>query len=332
MPISPLSKPRPCAQGRGKPTVLITMGDPSGIGPEVILKSLASRKIQRLANFFVIGDYFILRRLEKRLGIKPYLKVVDLKHVPQKKFKFGKIDKLYGRASVEYLKEALSILRKDRKTALVTAPISKEAINKAGFRYSGHTEFLAKSTGVSKFAMMLVGGPLRVTLITRHIPIKDISDNINQKKIIEAIELTHKFLARYLNKRYPRIAIASLNPHAGEGGILGDEEKRVILPSVIKAKKRYKNVYGPVAPDAVFHDAYNGRVDAVVCMYHDQALIPLKMIARDKGVNITLGLPFIRTSPDHGTAFDIAGKGVANPSSMMEAIKMAVRLVKQDVK
>ena len=285
MPISPSSKP----------AILITAGDPSGIGPEVIVKALASPGVRRLANFFVIG---------------------------------GKKYKSSGRASMEYLKTALAILRKKKNAGLVTGPISKEAINRAGFHYDGHTEFLAKETNSAKVAMMLIGGPLRVTLVTRHIPLKDVHKKISQKKIIDAIELTHDFLAGYLNKRFPKIAVASLNPHAGEGGIFGDEEKKIISPAVTKAKMRYKNVYGPVAPDAVFYDAYKGRVDAVICMYHDQGLIPLKMIARDTGVNVTLGLPFVRTSPDHGTAFDIAGKGKANPSSMIEAIKMAARLIK----
>jgi len=295
MPISPSSKSRPCKQGRDKPTILITMGDPSGIGPEVTLKALASPGVRRLADFFVIGD---------------------------RKYKSA------GRASMEYLKAALAILRKKKNVGLVTGPISKEAINRAGFHYDGHTEFLAKETNSAKVAMMLIGGPLRVTLVTRHIPLKDVHKKINRKKIIDTIELTHDFLTGYLKKRYPKIAVASLNPHAGEGGIFGDEEKRIISPAVAKAKRKYKNVYGPVASDAVFYDAYKGRVDAVICMYHDQGLIPLKMIARDTGVNVTLGLPFVRTSPDHGTAFDIAGKGKANPSSMIEAIKMAAKLIK----
>lgn len=295
MPISPSGKLRTIKQVRGKPTILITMGDPSGIGPEVIVKALASPRVRRLANFFVIG---------------------------------GKKYKSSGRASMEYLKTALAILRKKKNAGLVTGPISKEAINRAGFHYDGHTEFLAKETNSTKFAMMLIGGPLRVTLVTRHISLKDVHKNISQKKIIDAIELTHDFLAGYLNKRFPKIAVASVNPHAGEGGIFGDEEKRIIAPSIAKAKRKYKNICGPVAPDAVFYDAYKGRVDAVICMYHDQGLIPLKMIARDTGVNVTLGLPFVRTSPDHGTAFDIAGKGKANPSSMIEAIKMAARLIK----
>lgn len=320
MPISPSSKPRP--------DIFITMGDPSGIGPEVTLKALASRRLSRPANFFIIGDRFVLDKVKRRLKIKKDFDIIDLGNVPRGKFKFGKIDKAYGRASIEYLQEALSIIKKKKNTALVTAPISKEAINKAGFRYGGHTEFLAKATRASKFAMMLIGEPLRVTLLTRHVPVKDVSARIKREKIIDAIELTHGFIARYLNKRYPKIAVAALNPHAGEGGILGAEEKRVIAPAVLKAKRKYKNVYGPVAPDAVFYDAYKGKVDAIICMYHDQALIPLKMIARDRGVNITLGLPFVRTSPDHGTAFDIAGKGIADPSSMVEAINMAANLAR----
>lgn len=316
MPISP----------SGKPKILITMGDPSGIGPEIILKSLASPKIRRLANFLIIGDHFVLHKTNRRLGVKGPLKIIDHKNVSQKGFKFGQVNKAYGRASIEYLKTALSVIEANKQCALVTAPISKEAINKAGFHYSGHTEFLSKATKTSKFAMVLIGGPLRVALLTRHISIKDVPRSISQKNIIDVITLTHTFLAGYLNKKYPKIAVASLNPHGGEGGIFGDEEKKIILPAIIKAKKKYKNVHGPLPSDAVFYDAYRGKVDGVLCMYHDQGLIPLKMIARDKGVNITLGLPFIRTSPDHGTAFNIAGKNAADPSSMTEAIKTAVKL------
>jgi len=327
---------------RGKPKVLITMGDPSGIGPEIVLKSLASHRVRRLAKFLVIGDYAVLKGVKNRLGIRLPLRIketiseaednciniCDLGNVPKKGFKFGVLDKKYGLASLEYLTKALSIIKEDKSVALVTAPINKAAINKAGFCYGGHTEFLASKTKTLNYAMMLIGEPLRVTLITRHIPIKQIGKHLKQIDIISSIDLTHKFLTGYLGKRHPRIAVASLNPHAGEYGMLGDEEKKIIRPAVIKARKKRKNVFGPVAGDAIFYDAYKKKVDAVICMYHDQALIPLKMVARDKGVNITLGLPFIRTSPDHGTAFDIAGKAKADPSSMIEAIKTATKLVK----
>lgn len=312
-----------------KPDVLVTMGDPSGIGPEVVLRSLASPEIQRLANFFIIGSSFVLEGTRKRLKLRPFLhKVLDLDNISPHQFRFGRVDKRYGRASIEYLEKALSMLKKDRTAALVTAPISKESINMAGFRYGGHTEFLAESTKTRRFAMMLMGGPLRVVLVTRHISMREVPRSITGKKIIEAIGLAHGFLARYLCKKHPKIAVTSLNPHGGEGGILGNEDKRIIAPAVNKARKRYRNLLGPMAPEAVFYEAYRGRVDGVICMYHDQALIPLKMIARDAGVNVTLGLPFVRTSPGHGTAFDIAGKGAADPSSMKEAIRVAVRLVK----
>jgi len=313
----------------GKPDVFVTMGDPSGIGPEIVLRSLASPETQRLANFFVIGSSFMLETTRKRLKLRPLLhKVIGCENISPHQFRFGRVDKRYGRASIEYLEKALSMLKKNSKAALVTAPISKESINIAGFRYGGHTEFLAESTKTRRFAMMLIGGPLRVVLVTRHLPIREVPRNITERKIIEAIGLAHSFLTRYCGKKYPKIAVASLNPHGGEGGILGTEDKRIIAPAVTKARKRYRNVHGPMAPETVFYEAYRGRIDAAICMYHDQALIPLKMIARDTGVNVTLGLPFVRTSPDHGTAFDIAGKGVADPSSMKEAIGVAVRLVK----
>ncbi|PIU41532.1 MAG: 4-hydroxythreonine-4-phosphate dehydrogenase PdxA [Candidatus Omnitrophica bacterium CG07_land_8_20_14_0_80_42_15] len=323
------------------PKMVLTMGDPSGIGPEITLKSLGSPSVRRLANFFIIGDYFVLKKTRDLLGIKIPLKIVDdiekaepqtaniydLKNVSQKRFKFGKLSSENGRASIEYLNEALSFIGRNKGVALVTAPINKEAINNAGFHYGGHTEFLAKSTKSSNIAMMLIGGPLRVALVTRHIPLKDIPKSITEKKLIDAIGLTRGFIAKFLDKKYPKIAVAGLNPHGGEGGVMGDEEEKIIKPAVVKAKRLYRNICGPFPADSVFYDAYRGKIDGVVCMYHDQGLIPLKMIARDTGVNITLGLPFIRTSPDHGTAFDIAGKGVANPSSMIEAIKVAAKLL-----
>lgn len=321
---------------------MITMGDPSGVGPEIILKSLASRQIRRLVYFIVIGDMPLLYRVRDSLGLrvplhcinntgelrKNTVNVYDLKNVPQKDFKYGEIRKAFGRASMQYLEKALEIIKHSKNTALVTAPISKTAINMAGYRYGGHTEYLSKATNTAKFAMMLIGGPLRVALVTRHLRLKDVPKEIKRKKIIDTIELVHSFLTKYLHKRNPKIAVTSLNPHGGESGVLGNEEIKIIRPAVLKAKARYKTIYGPLPPDSVFYDAYRGIFDAVICMYHDQGLIPLKMIARDTGVNITLGLPFIRTSPAHGTAFNIAGKGIVAHSSMQEAIKLAATLLR----
>lgn len=208
--------------------------------------------------------------------------------------------------------------------ALVTAPINKASMNRAGFRIPGHTEFLAELSGTKRFEMMLVGGPLRVVPVTRHVALKDVPRLLTKKKIEEAIALTDQELRRSFGIKKPRIVICGLNPHAGERGLFGSEEERIIAPAVKAARRRTGSALtGPLSPDALFRDAYLGRYDAEICMYHDQGLIPLKMISRGAGVNVTLGLPFVRTSPDHGTAYGIAGKGVADPGSMLAAMELA---------
>ena len=212
--------------------------------------------------------------------------------------------------------------------ALVTAPINKEAASGVGFGFPGHTEYLASLTDTKEFAMMMIAEPLRITLVTRHIPLADVAKSITENGIIQAVILTRDVLKSRFKIKSPAIAVCGLNPHAGESGVIGNEEKDIIRPAVSRLQKKFKGIRGPIPADAVFYSAYKGGYDAVICMYHDQGLIPLKMTSRDKGVNMTLGLPFIRTSPDHGTAYDIAGKGIADPSSMMEAIKLAVLLSK----
>jgi len=271
-----------------KPTVLITAGDPRGIGPEVTKKALQDSSIRSLANFFVIEP-------EDETGF-------------------------------DAIKKAVQILKKKKADALVTAPVNKEAINKAGIFFQGHTEYLAKTTNTKKFAMMLCGGPLKVTTVTRHIPIKEVSRHITESKIIDSVRLTYEALKSYFGIKNPKIGICGLNPHCGEGGRIGREEKDIIIPAIKKIKRRIPGVQGPISGDIIFYIAYKGRLDAVISMYHDQGLGPLKMVAFEKGVNVTLGLPFIRTSPDHGTAYDIAGKGIADPSSMKEAIKLAIKM------
>ncbi|MDP2920934.1 MAG: 4-hydroxythreonine-4-phosphate dehydrogenase PdxA [Candidatus Omnitrophota bacterium] len=273
-----------------KPAIIITTGDPRGIGPEITLKALKDPAIKALADFIVIK--------------------------PEDNTGFDAIEKAVG------------ILKRKRADALVTAPVNKGAISKAGIPFQGHTEYLAKSTNTKKFAMMLCGGPLKVTTVTRHIPLKDVSRAITRKKIIDAVRLTNDSLKRYFGIEKPRIGICALNPHCGEGGKIGREEQDVIAPAIRKIKRFAPGVLGPISGDVIFYMAYNGKLDAVVSMYHDQGLGPLKMIGFEKGVNVTLGLPFIRTSPDHGTAYDIAGKGIADASSMKEAIKLAVKMRK----
>lgn len=310
-----------------KPTVVITIGNPSGIGPEVSLKALARPEISRLANFFVIGDGFVIDRLEKDLNLKLKVPLLDLANVSPKNFSYGKLVKSLGAASIEYIDTALTLLEEGHADALVTAPVNKYSINEAGIsNFQGHTEYLARKTATKDYAMMFVGKNLKVTLVTRHIALKYVPSSLSVESVYKTIMLTHKYLRRFFAVQNPRIGVSGLNPHAGEGGIFGREEENIITPAIRKASKEITYLSGPVPPDIIFYEALNKRYDAVISMYHDQGLIPFKMLYFKNGVNLTLGLPFIRTSPDHGTANMIAGKGIADPSSMIEAIRLACQL------
>ena len=278
------------------------MGDPSGIGPEVTLKALASPEVKGLANFLIIGD-------KGRGTYRDHPGAGS------------------GKAAMRYLDTAVDMLSRGKADALVTAPVNKACIRKAGFPdFQGHTEYLAGKFKIKNFAMMFVGKNLKVTLVTRHVPLKRVPEILNSGMIYNAITLTHKYLKGYFRIKAPYLAVCGLNPHAGEGGAFGNEEEKIIAPAIRKASKLMKNIYGPIPADVAFYETFNKSYDAVVAMYHDQGLGPFKMIHFDNGVNLTLGLPFIRTSPDHGTAFNIAGKGIADPNSMIEAIKLACRM------
>ncbi|MCX5677774.1 MAG: 4-hydroxythreonine-4-phosphate dehydrogenase PdxA [Candidatus Omnitrophica bacterium] len=310
-----------------KQRIVITMGDPSGIGPEVTLKALASPQIKGLADFIVVGNRFTIEKTSRELGLKFSASLMDIDNVPQEIFRYGKSHPAFGKASIQYIDKALDIIDSDDADSLVTAPINKASINSAGYKgFEGHTEYLAKKTHASNFAMMFVGKELKITLVTRHIALRDLPKKLSEANILSAIELTDRYLKKFFRISAPRIGVAGLNPHAGEGGMFGDEEELVIAPAIKKAAKHVKCLTGPVSPDVIFNMALDGKFDAVISMYHDQALIPFKLLYFNTGVNLTLGLPFVRTSPDHGTAFDIAGKGIADPSSMIEAIKLACRL------
>jgi 4-hydroxythreonine-4-phosphate dehydrogenase len=336
------------------------MGDPSGIGPEIILRSLAKTSIRRLASYIIVGDASVLQKttaalskshklLLKSIHIIPNspsaplgsgysaksfvdlsrtseVSLLDLKNVPASSFSFGKESAIYGKASVEYIEKAYRLVEAGVADCLVTSPINKSSANKAGFEFPGHTEYLADLSGTNKFVMMLAGGPLRVSLVTRHIPISDVPKHLTSQNIADTIEITLKALKTDFNIAKPKVGVCALNPHSGEGGVFGNEEIRKISPAIGKFSNQH--IIGPISADALFYDAYRGKFDALICLYHDQGLIPLKMIARDSGVNITLGLGFTRTSPDHGTAFDIAGKGKANSSSMEKAVQLAVSAVR----
>jgi len=317
--------------------VAITMGDPAGVGPEVVSKAIPAVSGECLP--VVIGDLCVLKETVNISGVPLNIKVIDdindasvspdtlwcMDLGSLTAFKRGMPDASNGRASVAYIRRAVDLAMQKEVDAIVTAPVSKEALRLAGFSWPGHTEMLSELTGAVDYAMMFVGGPLRVTLATIHVPLKDVPALITKRQVLKTIRLA-KRACDMLGIERPVIAVAGLNPHAGESGIMGMEEIREIIPAIEEASRGGIDVKGPFPPDVVFYRAYRREVDMVVCMYHDQGLIPLKMVAFDRGVNVTVGLPIIRTSPDHGTAYDIAWRGIADPSSMIEAIRLAIRL------
>jgi 4-hydroxythreonine-4-phosphate dehydrogenase len=315
------------------------MGDPGGIGPEVIVKALSRAEIRGCCNPVVIGDVTIMReavklsdlplRIKTVSGIagsrpaKGTIEVLDIRsRLPAKR---GVPSGSSGKAFFKYIEKAVELASQNEVQAIVTAPISKESLKMAGYGWPGHTEMLAELTHTKDFAMMFVSEKLKVILCTIHIPLKEVPERVDEKIILRTIRLAEEGL-EMLGIKKPRIAVAGMNPHAGESGIMGNEESGAIIPAVKKAQKEGMNVTGPFPPDVVFYKAYNNEFDIIVCMYHDQGLIPFKMLAFDTGVNVTVGLPVIRTSPDHGTGFDIAWKNKADPSSMIEAIKLAAKM------
>ncbi|MFH1617182.1 MAG: 4-hydroxythreonine-4-phosphate dehydrogenase PdxA [Candidatus Margulisiibacteriota bacterium] len=321
------------------PIIGITMGDPAGIGPEICAKALISGEVLSLARCVVIGDLASLKRGAKAAKIsgvsfnpiqkiedakfaRKAIDVLDLANVDQKKLAIGKVSKEAGKASVEYIEMAIDLALAKKIDAIATGPINKEAIRKAGYKYQGHTEILGSRTKSKNYAMMFVSDTLWVILVTTHLALKDVPKALKKEKIINAIKLAHQTLYR-LRKKKPRIGVAGLNPHAGEHGLFGDEEIKIIQPAVAEAKKAGISVTGPLPPDSIFHLERLGKFDIVVAMYHDQGLIPLKLMSFNRSVNVTVGLPIIRTSVDHGTGFDIAGKGWAKPDSLIQAIKVA---------
>jgi len=317
----------------------ITMGDPGGVGPEIIVKSLVSSHIQKLCLPIVIGNVPVIkeaiRLLQVPMTVRTIISPLEARRSKDsiycidvgtaRAFKKNKPTAQGGHACVSSIEKAAALALLESVDGIVTAPISKEALALAGFPWPGHTEMLAHFTKTKDYAMIFIGKPLRIVLVTIHAALKDVPRLITQQKILKTIRFAKK-ACDMLKIKNPRIAVAGLNPHAGEAGRFGNEEARMITPAIQKARKEGIAASGPYPPDVVFHKAYKGIYDIIVCMYHDQGLIPLKMIAFDRGVNLTLGLPFIRTSPDHGTAYDIAWKGIADPSSMIEAIKVAVKL------
>ena len=326
-----------------RPTIAITMGDPAGIGPEVVVKALADAELRGKAKFIVYGmnellayaadlaemDVFWWRDAHSG-RLKPYghdVVVVDYDQFSLLGSNAARgPSKDGGRASMRFCLDAIEAAKRGVVDAVVTAPIAKQSWHMAGYRYPGHTELFAEKTGSKHFAMMFAGGPLRVALATCHVGLNSLWGSLRIGTVFQPIELLHNALVDWFDVSDPHIAVCGLNPHAGENGAFGDEEQRLIAPAMDMARAQGIRCTGPLPADTVFLRALRGEFDAVVAMYHDQGLIPVKLIGFDSSVNLTLGLPIIRTSPDHGTAFDIVGRNKANPSSMKAAIRMATDL------
>jgi 4-hydroxythreonine-4-phosphate dehydrogenase len=327
--------------GKNRIRMGITMGDPSGIGPEVIIKSFENPDV-RSKRIIVIGDYNIMKAMYNLLKIRSFnlhrisnvnesqfderlLNILDLRLIDMKKFKPGEVRNDSGNAAFMAIKKAVELVMNKEIDAIVTAPVNKEALHLAGHKYPGHTEILAGLTNTKDYAMLLYDKRLRVIHVSTHISLLEAITGLKRERIEKVIELAHEVM-RKLNVEVPEIAVAGINPHSGENGLFGSEEINEIIPAIRNMKKKGIRVEGPVPPDIVFLQALKGKYDIVVAMYHDQGHIPLKLLGFTSGVNVTVGLPFVRTSVDHGTAFEIAWLGEADEKSMVEAIKLAIRL------
>jgi 4-hydroxythreonine-4-phosphate dehydrogenase len=323
------------------PILAVTMGDPAGIGPEVIAKALSHSWIHEICRPLVVGDPWVMERACRVTGSsrticvahqtgeaadKGAIAVLPASREDLRGIDWGRLEPRCGRAQVDFIRCAATMAMKERVHAMVTGPIHKKGLQWADVSHPGHTEMLADWTGAKEFAMMLVGDHLRVVPVTLHIALKDAVASITRSRIRQVVQITHGALGQWFGLRQPRLAVAGLNPHAGDEGLFGDEEKEIIEPAVRACREEGFAVEGPLPPDSVFRMAVDGRFDAVVAMYHDQGLIPLKLLDRDNAVNLTLGLPIIRTSVDHGTAYDIAGTGQASEGSLLAAMKLAAKL------
>ena len=324
-----------------RPILAITLGDVAGIGPEVVLKALAREEVYRICRPVVIGDPEALRRdlslaegvrgirvlssLEEASSDPGWIEVLVPYELRTRPLPRGEVHPEAGKAAVEFVKEAVRLAVSGHVDGIVTAPLNKEALRRAGLPYPGHTELLAELTGTDVYRMMLVGGGLKVVHVTTHLSVRKACDLITEDRVLETIRLAGRGLRR-MGFPCPRIGVLGLNPHAGEEGMFGEEEDSAIRPAVRRAREEGLEVSDPLPPDTAFWRAKRGEFDVLVAMLHDQGHIPLKLLAFHSCVNITLGLPIVRTSAGHGTAFDIAGEGKADPRSILEAIRWAARM------
>lgn len=312
--------------GVGTPRLIVTMGDPSGVGPEVVAKALAREDVRALANFTVIGATSVLFATWTHLGLPGAPPpVTELAGVPAGPFPAGAVSVESARAAHAWIEHAARACLAGEADAMVTAPVNKDAFQRAGIADTGHQEVLARISGATNVKTMLVSGALRCMHLSTHKSLAEACRYVTKANVLAAIEMTHEHFVRWGFAR-PRIAVAALNPHASDNGLIGREELDEIAPAVAEARARGVDATGPVPADSVFNAAIAGKFDVVVVMYHDQGHVPIKVHGFEQSVSVNLGLPFVRTSVDHGTAFDIAGRGVADETSMVEAVKLAVAL------
>ncbi len=330
------------------PVIGVTMGDPVGIGPEIVVTALAQKEVFACCRPVVFGDGNVLKAAIKLLvspcnvnpvqtpeearGIPGMIDLIELSHIDLHGFRFGTPKRPYAAHVIRYLETVLSFAMEGKIDGITTCPVNKGFLNDAGYPFTGHTEFFAQRTNSALVVMMLVTQGLRVALVTTHCALRDVPGSITRKRITDTIRITHRALSDSFGIPNPKLAVASLNPHAGEGGLFGAEEKTAIIPAIEGCKRAGLNIEGPLASDSLFHFAAKGIYDAVICMYHDQGLIPIKLMGFKRAVNVTLGLPVIRTSVDHGTAYDISGTGAADPSSLIEAIILASGMARTKAK
>ena len=327
------------------PLLAVTMGDPAGIGPEVILKAATVNDVRGDAAIVVYGDAGVLRRAARELSID--VEVVEVSHPSEAvshqstrvvpvvsvsrlspdDYAWGKPSPASDAAQVDFIRQTFDAVSAGDAHAIVTAPINKVAINRAGAHWAGHTEMLAALSGGVRPLMMLAGPSLKVVPITTHIPLRDVPEQLSEDLVAYAIRTVHETFQVHFVRRRPRIAVAGLNPHAGEDGLFGQEERNIIKPAIDAAKADGILAQGPFPADTIYQRTATGEFDVVIGMYHDQALIPIKMLDFDKAVNVTLGLPIVRTSVDHGTAYDIAGSGAASANSMIAAMRLAREMI-----
>lgn len=322
-----------------KPIIAITIGDFNGIGPEVALKAAAHPTVRKICTPLLVGPLSVFEHVRSDLKLRlrleksslPIIKtsvtpVLDMGDGIWADVQYGKVTKTSGKNAGVAIERAVEMCVKVQADAMVTAPVSKEALNLAGYNFPGQTEMIALLSRSQRVAMMLVSDTMRVGLVTIHVGIKSIPDNLSKEKVVEKISIINDSLKKDFRMKKPHIAVLALNPHAGERGLIGKEDDELVTPAIKEVKSKGIDANGPFSADAFFGKHAHNEYDAVVAMYHDQGLIPLKMSSFGKGVNFSAGLNIIRTSPDHGTAYDIAGKGKANISSMVEAVKLAVSI------